>query len=198
MSETSLLDSYLPVYEFSEFHKIRINAPKEHVFEAIKTLPMVELSPLAHLMFAARELPARLAGKDIPPGQSGRPMLESMFEEGFILLEETPGKEIVFGLIGEFWKPDYGIGPQINSPQEFLVCSDPTFAKVAANLSVSETGAGKAALCTTETRIHTADPATRRKFAAYWRIISIGSSLIRILWLRAIKRRAEKAGYANC
>jgi hypothetical protein len=32
----------------------------------------------------------------------------------------------------------------------------------------------------------------RRKFGLYWRMICAGSSLIRRMWLRAIKRRAEQ------
>jgi hypothetical protein len=35
------------------------------------------------------------------------------------------------------------------------------------------------------------DRAYRRVFAAYWRVIYPGSALIRRMWLRAVKRRAE-------
>jgi hypothetical protein len=45
----------------------------------------------------------------------------------------------------------------------------------------------------TETRVHVADPAARRKFRRYWRVIRPFSGLIRILFLRAARRRAEKA-----
>lgn len=45
----------------------------------------------------------------------------------------------------------------------------------------------------TLTRIWAPDEKTRKKFAIYWRIISLGSGWIRIMWLKAIKRRAEKA-----
>ena len=44
---------------------------------------------------------------------------------------------------------------------------------------------------TTETRVFTTDAMIRRRFAAYWRVIYPGSSIIRMMWLRAIKRRAE-------
>ncbi len=42
-----------------------------------------------------------------------------------------------------------------------------------------------------ETRVHATDDPTKRKFAAYWRTIYPGSALIRVMWLRAIRRRAE-------
>ena len=51
------------------------------------------------------------------------------------------------------------------------------------------------AMCvvTTETRVCATDPRTRRKFAMYWWTIYPGSALIRRMWLRAIRRRAEVA-----
>jgi hypothetical protein len=48
-------------------------------------------------------------------------------------------------------------------------------------------------LLTTETRIYATDASSRRAFARYWRVIYPGSSLIRRMWLRAIKKRAEAA-----
>jgi len=44
---------------------------------------------------------------------------------------------------------------------------------------------------TTETRIFAPEASVRRKFGAYWRVIYPGSSLLRIGWLEAIRRRAE-------
>jgi hypothetical protein len=44
----------------------------------------------------------------------------------------------------------------------------------------------------TETRVFATSADARRRFAAYWRVIYPGSALIRIMWLRAIARRAER------
>jgi hypothetical protein len=44
---------------------------------------------------------------------------------------------------------------------------------------------------TTETRVHVPDPVSRRKFGHYWRIVRPFSGLIRMVVLRAAKRRAE-------
>jgi len=84
-----------------------------------------------------------------------------------------------------------GISPQITSPQEFLAFDQPEYARVAANLAVTDLGNGTVR-CSTETRIHATNPATRKKFAFYWRLISVGSGFIRVLWLQAIKRKAER------
>lgn len=43
----------------------------------------------------------------------------------------------------------------------------------------------------TEMRIFVPEASVRRKFRAYWRVIYPGSSLLRIGWLEAVRRRAE-------
>ena len=52
---------------------------------------------------------------------------------------------------------------------------------------------GDRCLLSTETRVHAADNATRRRFGRYWRLIRPFSGLIRIVFLRAARRRAEAA-----
>ena len=47
-------------------------------------------------------------------------------------------------------------------------------------------------LASTETRVHVADPAARRAFRRYWLVVRPFSGLIRILYLRAVRRRAER------
>ncbi len=68
----------------------------------------------------------------------------------------------------------------------------PDYAKVAFNFLVGESAGAAGVTVTTETRIYALSPATRKSFAGYWRVIGPGSALIRRLWLRAIKRRAER------
>jgi hypothetical protein len=47
----------------------------------------------------------------------------------------------------------------------------------------------------TQTRIQATDSVAERRFAAYWRLIYPGSALIRRMWLRAIRDRAEAAAH---
>jgi hypothetical protein len=65
------------------------------------------------------------------------------------------------------------------------------FALAAINFRLEDAGNGET-LLTTETRIYATDASTRKKFAAYWRVIYPGSALIRVMWLRAIRKRAEQ------
>ncbi len=187
-----LLNEFLPSHEFREIHSVIVNAAPERVFTALKELTAADISPLVFLLLDIRSLPARLLRKSVPGSVHDGPFLEQLYRGGFIPLAEEPNCEIVFGLVGQFWKLTGGDAPHIPDAAAFLAFNDPAFAKVAANLAVSVDRQGRTR-CSTETRIHVPEPSTRRKFAFYWRIISMGSALIRVLWLRAIKRKAEKA-----
>ncbi|HET9912413.1 MAG TPA: hypothetical protein VFQ13_11015 [Anaerolineales bacterium] len=185
------LSDFLPNYEFNEVHAITITAPPERVFTALKELTNADFSPLVSLLLGIRNLPARLLRKTAPGSSQDGPFLEGLYKSGFIPLAEEPNCEIVFGLVGQFWKLVPDVELHIPDAAAFLAFNDPAFAKVAANLAVSVDERG-GTRCSTETRIHVPEPSTRRKFALYWRIISMGSALIRVMWLRAIKRKAEK------
>jgi hypothetical protein len=78
-----------------------------------------------------------------------------------------------------------------DTPDAFAVLDAPGFAKAAMNFLVEPDGRG-GSLLSTETRVHATDPASRRRFAAYWRVIYPGSAIIRRSWLQAVRRRAER------
>jgi hypothetical protein len=61
----------------------------------------------------------------------------------------------------------------------------------AMNFLVTPDGRGGSHV-STETRVRAADRAVARNFAIYWRLIHPGSDIIRRMWLRAIKTRAER------
>jgi len=85
--------------------------------------------------------------------------------------DDVPGVGIVVGLRGQFWRwSGTGEGPQAQAVADFRI-------------------EGEA--LSTETRVHVPDLVARRKFARYWRAIRPFSGLIRILILRAARRKAE-------
>jgi peroxiredoxin len=87
------------------------------------------------------------------------------------VLEDAPGEGIVLSVTGQFWRLR-GRGPE------------------AAATAVVDFRARPGVL-STETRVHVADPESRRKFERYWRVVRPFSGLIRTQVLRAAKRRAE-------
>jgi hypothetical protein len=185
----TVLDQFLPRYDFNEIHSVLVKASPEKTLTAVRTLTPSELSPLVGILLGLRDLPSRLTGRAEPSLANTKPFLDQLMEGNFILLADGID-EVVFGLIGQFWKLVEERKSGVTTPDEFMKFSQTDFAKVAANLRVQV--ADGYTILSTETRIGAPDAQTRRKFAFYWRLISMGSGWIRILWLNAIKRRAEQ------
>ncbi len=186
------IDDFLPQYHFNEVHRIRVHAPIEQVYRAFKEVTVGELSPLVQLLFDIRSLPARLSGKRGLDMESRRPLLQQMCEGDFLVLEEAPPGEIVFGSIGKPWQAAGNEPLNIETPEDFSAFADLAYARIAANFTLVEEESGQVRV-STETRVEVRGEAERRRFALYWLIICTGSGLIRIFWLRAIKHRAEKS-----
>src|ERR1039458_6681530 len=89
------------------------------------------------------------------------------------------------GAFGGAWNPKA-------DPDEFQNFREAPLAKIAMNFRLVERDA---AHCTviTETRVYAGGAPVVRRVAAYWRVIYPGSALMRHIWLRAIKLRAEGA-----
>ena len=78
------------------------------------------------------------------------------------------------------------------TPEQFKGLAAPGVAKAVMSFRIEPDGEGTW-LVSTETRVHATDASARRRFARYWFLIRPGSGFIRRMWLRAIKRRAEKS-----
>jgi len=180
------LDEFIPVYQFNEFHSIRVNAPREKVYDAIKAVTADEIPLFRALTWIRR------GGRPSPEGilnpSHGAPILDVATRTSFLQLAEDPGRETVIGtdvVVPRGWHPR--LKP---TPEDFKNVHEPGFALAAMNFRLEDAGPGVTAV-TTETRIFATDRSARRRVAAYWRVIYPGSSLIRYMWLRAIQRRAE-------
>ena len=151
-------------------------APPEAVMRAVREVTTREI-----LMF---RFLTRLRGLT-PPAADER-ILDATQRSGFLELVRTE-RELVLGVL--VW-PRTARRP--TTPDEFRTSTGPGYAKAVLNFRVES----QLAMCvvSTETRVWTTDDATRRKFALYWWTIRLGSGLIRRMWLRAIRRRAEKMG----
>lgn len=180
-----ILDRCLPSYHFNEVHSIAIEAPRERVYQAIKQVKLSEIA-FASLLFRIRGLAAPASAKSAEEPS----MLENMFEKGFSALADEENREVVFGSLSQPWKLTGGKTTVVRGADAFIRFQDHQIAKIAANFFIEEMSGPKVKL-TTETRIFIADERSRRRFAAYWAVIYPGSSLLRRMWLRAIKRKAS-------
>jgi hypothetical protein len=179
-----VLDDFLPRYDFNEVHSVATSASPAAVMDAIRALTPTEVPVLVALM-AIRSIPALLSRRR--PSVRG-PLLDRFLRSGFVTLHEAPD-ELVLGGVGRFWAPTGGL--RRVGAAEFEEFAEPGFAKAAFNFELTRDG--ERTVVTTETRIATTDERARRRFARYWRLVHPGSALIRVAWLRAIRRRAERS-----
>jgi hypothetical protein len=171
------LDDFLPEYEFSERHMLAIDAPAERIDSALREISLSDV-PIARSLWAVRRL-----GR--PWGDAKQPFVDGALKTA-VVLDDVPGEGIVLGLTGQFWRLRGGDdAKRPRTGEEFLAYARPDTCKAVIDFRVG------ASSLSTETRVHVADPHARRKFRRYWRVIRPFSALIRVLLLRATRRRAE-------
>jgi hypothetical protein len=184
----SWLDRLMPDYDVHEVHSTLVRASANEVYRVLFEVTANEVWLFRALM-AVRGLGAR--GAD-----GSRPLLETAQEGGFAVLAEEPGREVVLGVMGRFWQLRQRSIRPIGSPAEFTSFAEPGFVRAAMNFRI-EPLAGGICRVTTETRVRATDDRARRAFRAYWTLVRPGSAFIRRMWLRALKRRAERAPEAG-
>jgi hypothetical protein len=173
-----LIDSFLPEYDFSETHDIRIRAKAEDVFRALNEIDLSE-SPIICLLLLLRGI--------IPTGKMTVRETPLPFE----MLGENENRELLLGLTGKFWTLTGGL--RKIGAGNFREFNEKGLAKAVWNFSLDEAG-GETRL-TTETRIRCTDAESRRSFRFYWTFIQPFSGLIRTEMLKTIKRKAEVADF---
>lgn len=180
-----LLDEVVPAYEFGEHHEIRIAAPRERVYAAVRAVTAREIRGFRVLTWLrSPHFPGQGPESILNPA-ADQPILEVALRSGFVLLREEPGQEIVFGAV-------VCCGPRGAPTAADFVAPTGSRTLAVMNFHLSDGGHGITRLVT-ETRVHTTDAAARRRFAVYWRLIYPGSAFIRHMWLAAVGRKAESA-----
>ena len=187
----TLLNSWMPAYDVSARYAIRIPAPPARVYAAlvatdfsrswlVRTLMGIRLLP--KLLSAPRRALARFRQTAGTP----RASLTDLDHSDFLLLEQHPPHAIVLGITGRFWT--LTATTLRIPPATFRDPLPAGLAQAAWSFEVTEVANGSE--LTTETRVRTADPATRRQFRRYWRLVAPGSGLIRHAILSQVRREA--------
>jgi hypothetical protein len=161
------LDEAMPVWQFAERHATHISAPPQRVFDAIRRVTASEIL-FFRALTAIRRF-GRPGREDILNAPEHLPLLDVATRTSFRYLADDPPREIVVGTI--VVPPNAAV-----ATMNFLVTPDAT-----------------GSVLSTETRVFARNASARRRFAIYWRVIHPGSDIIRRMWLRAIKRRAESS-----
>ncbi len=178
------IDEVVPSYQFAEHHEILVAASPQQVLAATRAVTAREIR-LFRLLTWLRSPRFSGSGREsiLNPGTE-RPILEVALSSGFVLLRDEKDRELVFGAVVCC---DVRVPP--HSAEQFQELQG-SLARAVMNFHVEDMGGGVSRLVT-ETRVAASDARSERVFARYWRVIYPGSALIRVMWLRAIKARAE-------
>ncbi|WP_297739279.1 hypothetical protein [Nocardioides sp.] len=164
-----LLDAHLPTYDVVLTEHLVVDADTVTVFAAAKNFDfMTTQSLLVTAMMTARGLPSRLTGRPVATPPSLMLARDPGALPGWLLLGEVPGREVVFGAVGTFWKPD--IQWHDIAAEQFASFDEPGWGKIACHLLVRPDGPNRSIL-SYECRTATTDPVSRAQMSRYWWLI---------------------------
>ena len=169
------IQSFLPNPRHTEIHRIFVQAKPAEAWQVARHFDAAEI-PWVKLLFDIRTLPERFAGKH----EGHEPMSVGVDEvvkngSGFMLLTETPGKEVVVGSVGQFWH--LNIPFNRISPEDFTDFTEPGWGKLAWAIAVEPYLEGSTV--SIELRTTATDERSWNKLSNYFRFIGVGSHLIR-------------------
>jgi hypothetical protein len=175
------LDEVMPEYQFSERHSARVKAPPEQVMQAIRLSSFSDMKSLVTL------LRVRSAVLGAPPQDIGhfqeKRILDAFAESGYL----SAGSEREIALFG-VWNARTNRRPDVHTLEQLVAYREHGAVKMGFGFEVEQSSEGR---CTIHTETRVMILGDSRGPARYWRLIVPGSGLLRIQWLKGIKRRAE-------
>ena len=185
-SAQTRLDDWMPAWQFAESHVVHVRAAPNEVFNAIRAVRADEIL-LFRTLIAIRRC-GQSGPEDILNAPEQQPLLDVATATTFVVLADEPPREFVVGTVVA-QPADFSVAGELR-PEMFRKALPPGVALAAMNFLVLPNERG-GSIVSSETRVNANSAGARRRFAIYWRIIHPGSDIIRRMWLRAIKRRAE-------
>jgi hypothetical protein len=178
----SLMDEFLPNYDFSAAYEISINAPTSVVYQCLLESDFSKVW-LVRLLMSIR------SRKRMPRSRTIIDLRQRLQGAGFVILAEIPNEEIVIGIAGRFWRPDGGRCMELTA-EDFAEFSSSGFAKATWNFKLRAESPLNSIL-STETRIKCFGSAALWKFRLYWSVVGPFSGLMRKAILKKMKTEAE-------
>jgi hypothetical protein len=176
------LEELLPSFDVAAQYDILVQA------SPAETATALERSDFSQSWLTRVLLGLRTIGRRLPDDKIGT-QVERLRRRGFVELAAVPQKEIVFGIVGRFWRLDSGIITGL-SAEEVVAFHADGYAKAVWNFAlVAESD--RTTRVVTETRIQTFGRSARWKFRVYWLVVGPFSGLIKREILAIVKRNAE-------
>ncbi len=185
-----LLEDYMGEYGTNQVRAVVVDAEPEEVMEALRDTDLsrsgVFIKALGWLSVMPDRVIEFLKGEEeLSVPEEFR--VDSLEEHGWTMLADDD-HELVYGVVGKFWKPE----PEIQEvePDEFMEFDRPGFAKAAINFYVQPYGRGKT-LLSYELRVDVMEEGMEKKFGILWKLIGPvkGYTVKRVL--ERVKRKAE-------
>lgn len=161
------LDRAMPAFQFSERHRTHVNAAPDAVYGAMRATTADDILLFRTLTWIrSPRLRQADGGTILSPPARPEPILDVALRTTFRKVSER-------------------------RPHELVVATRISRGVVAMMSFEILPAAGGSSELASETRVFADTPAGSRRFGAYWHTIYPGSALIRYMWLRAIRLRAE-------
>ena len=169
------IQHYLPNPRHVETNRIFVKAKPAEAWEAARHFDAAAI-PWVRALFDLRTLPDRLRGRQ-PKDEKISVGVDQVTSEGkgFKLLQEIPGREVVIGSVGQFWHLNIPFAAV--EPDDFRDFKTPGWGKLAWAISVEPYLDGST--ISLELRTTATDQDSWQKLNNYYRVIGIGSRLIR-------------------
>lgn len=184
----SLIDEFLPIYDFSATYEIPIQAPSATLYQCL-------LRSAISKPWIVRALMTIRSGKPLPRHRAPGDLRQRLQGTGFVTLSEVPDMEIVIGVAGRFWRPDGGRCLELTA-NDFVGFSRAGYVKAALNFRL-RAESPQSTVLSTETRIQCFGRVALWKFRMYWSLVGRFSGLIRKAILKQVKTEVESAFTAN-
>ena len=179
-----LMQRHMPRYDIVEVHRTSVRAPASVTFDAARAVDL-HRSGVVHAIFRGRELMLRAT----PPARPrDLPLVTELLSIGWGVLEEVPGRQLVFGAVTQPWRADVVF--RALPPRDFASFDSAGYVKIVVTLAADSVGPAESVF-RTETRALATDAASRAKFRRYWSVFSPGILLIRTQALSLVRREAE-------
>lgn len=172
------LDELIPEWDWRERHRITTALPAAALMRAAEELTWGEVALFRALMSARFRYGERFPAQE--------PVLSWFHDVGFVVLLRTD-TELILGALQPARRTPKGVELAEPRAAAFRRFAEPGHLKIVVGFRA------RPGELTTQTRVFGTDAGARRRFAVYWVVIRAGSGLIRRQWLRAIRRRADRA-----
>jgi hypothetical protein len=164
-----LIDEQMPRWEQHFVRAQPVDAAPSTTYDAIRRIDFFD-SLVVRVPNRVRVFPERAvqwARRQQPPQHPEQFRFEQLLDNGFHLLADNPGRELVLGFIGRWWQRDFGRVDWV--PADFRAFQLPGYAVGAWSFAVRPYG-DRASVLVTEVRLRCTDDAARRAFGRYFAV----------------------------